>query len=229
MISPDYDHIWDCCCDHGFLGQLLLERKHRAKIHFVDIVEQLVGELDTQLTVDFPGEVCAKQWQTHCIDAAMLPLATINSCHSFESTHDSIRHLIIIAGVGGERTIMLMDAILAANAELELDFLICPVHHNYQVRERADQWSLGLVGERLITENGRFYELMHLSSLSMQPITAVGDKMWDFTRPDDRAYLLKTIKHYQRIQDNGGRDVAKILADYRRLLTSDAYVETSGT
>ncbi|QSA20815.1 SAM-dependent methyltransferase, partial [Vibrio furnissii] len=26
LVTQHYDHIWDCCCDHGFLGMTLLQR-----------------------------------------------------------------------------------------------------------------------------------------------------------------------------------------------------------
>ncbi|WP_198595364.1 SAM-dependent methyltransferase, partial [Vibrio lentus] len=38
LVSNDYQHIWDCCCDHGFLGVQLLSDNKAPLIHFVDIV-----------------------------------------------------------------------------------------------------------------------------------------------------------------------------------------------
>lgn len=45
MVKHGYDHIWDCCCDHGFLGASLLEREAAAHIHFVDIVPELINNV----------------------------------------------------------------------------------------------------------------------------------------------------------------------------------------
>ena len=45
--SQHYDHIWDCCCDHGLLGRSLLSAyasrpQLSATIHFVDVVRPLI-------------------------------------------------------------------------------------------------------------------------------------------------------------------------------------------
>ncbi|HSC68256.1 MAG TPA: SAM-dependent methyltransferase, partial [Cellvibrio sp.] len=45
MVTANYDHIWDCCCDHGLLGAALLARKAAPHIHFVDIVPELMRKL----------------------------------------------------------------------------------------------------------------------------------------------------------------------------------------
>ncbi len=95
----------DCCCDHGLLGAKLLQRDAASNIHFVDMVDDLMAELERKLMRFFPQSVPPQtaltpsvilgsaQWQIHCIDVAQLPLDKFNQYAT---------HLIIIAGVGGE-------------------------------------------------------------------------------------------------------------------------------
>jgi len=74
MVIENYDHIWDCCCDHGLLGAALLARQAAPHIHFVDIVAELMNELEKKLNRFFPVDSgSASQWQAHCMDVSALP------------------------------------------------------------------------------------------------------------------------------------------------------------
>ncbi|WP_220770941.1 tRNA (adenine(22)-N(1))-methyltransferase TrmK [Shewanella sp. MBTL60-007] len=203
LINAPYDHIWDCCCDHGLLGAALLKRKAARNIHFVDVVPNLMFEVKLKLQRFFPdGELdkpsldiaslCVPSadslWQVHCVDVAKLDLA-----------EKSQRQLIIIAGVGGDLTIELVQQIMARHPQHSLEFILCPVHHIYKVRTAMQQLGLGLVNEHLMQENKRFYEILHLSTTSQIPLTSVGSVMWDMDRELDRDYLQKSLKHYRNI------------------------------
>jgi hypothetical protein len=45
MVTSDYTHICDCCCDNGLLGAALVSRHAAPHIHFVDVVPELMREL----------------------------------------------------------------------------------------------------------------------------------------------------------------------------------------
>ncbi len=218
MVTQHYEHIWDCCCDHGLLGLGLLERLAEPTIHFVDINKQLIADLHSKLQTNYASGTLLNRWQTHCIDAAHIPLAAKDTP---DSDH---QHLIVVAGVGGERVIEIITEILLRNAEMPLDFLLCPVHHNYQVRESLVDLGLGLITEKLLQENRRFYELIHVSTRSNHPISLVGSDMWDFSRKQDRQYLQSAIDHYQRIGKNGNPKVDPIVAAYKSLQTDESFL-----
>ncbi|WP_297891370.1 tRNA (adenine(22)-N(1))-methyltransferase TrmK [Shewanella sp.] len=213
MISGHYDHIWDCCCDHGLLGMLLLKRNAARQVHFVDCVAPLMQQLTLDLARFFPGQAAELQhdlsgitkhdsdgiakWQVHCLDVAALPLG---------QSSDKDKQLIIIAGVGGELLVELVRAIVAGHSERRLEFILCPVHHNYYVRQSLAQLGLILEAEILLEENQRFYEILHVikdSNACGQCISPSGSLMWDNLRGDDLAlakrYLHKVISHYQRM------------------------------
>ena len=144
MVEDKYDHIWDCCCDHGQLGIKLLARKAASKIHFVDIVEPLMTELEAKLNKFFPQNSEYQNWQVYCLDVGKLPLK--NTCKKS-------KQLIIIAGVGGDLLIELIRAIIKTHPEYNYEFLICPVLHHYKVRTSLDSLGFGLINEVLIREN----------------------------------------------------------------------------
>ncbi len=221
MVNKHYAHIWDCCCDHGFLGQRLLQRQAGDNIHFVDIVEPLMQELSEQLERFFSAQPYCEQWQVHCLDVAKLPLTSIeeNTRENTEINKASAAQLIIIAGVGGEQTLAFVKAITDAHPEQALEFLLCPVHHHYQLRCGLIEANLGLVDECLFKENKRFYEMLHVSTQSRTPISVIGSKMWDLTRSIDQQYLEKTIRHYQRMQLKSSLKSNSALHAYQALLS----------
>lgn len=229
MISGHYDHIWDCCCDHGLLGMLLLERSAARQVHFVDCVPSLMQALELRLQRFFPAEIpcinpnlaphsdpdidpdidlqsnpepnsnlyCHTQWQVHCLDVAALPLG---------QARVQDKQLIIIAGVGGELLVDLVRAILVQHPQRHLEFILCPVHHNYYVRQSLTALELGLKSEHLLEENQRFYEVLHVTTIAapnILPISATGSLMWqtldETSLPRAQRYLSQLIGHYQRM------------------------------
>ncbi|MFT7185989.1 MAG: tRNA (adenine22-N1)-methyltransferase [Pseudohongiellaceae bacterium] len=216
MIAKKYDHIWDCCCDHGLLGMNLLARDAGTVIHFVDVVEPLIDNLASQLLkyqADHVNQTMLKsKWQVHCLGAENIPLQRNTS------------NLIIIAGVGGDLLIEIVDAIVTKHPNQDFDFLLCPIHHNYKVRQALTRLGLGLVDEVLVTENKRFYEVIHASTESKRAISPVGSVMWDFSRQEDQECLKQTLAHYQRIQRTEDKCLLKftqkVISDYHALNTS---------
>ncbi|MCS6161294.1 tRNA (adenine(22)-N(1))-methyltransferase [Shewanella baltica] len=246
MISGHYDHIWDCCCDHGLLGMLLLERSAARHVHFVDCVPSLMQALELRLQRFFPADIsglnpnlaphsdpdlnpeidphlnlgidpnlsCHTQWQVHCLDVAALPLV---------QTSDKDKQLIIIAGVGGELLVDLVRAILALHPQRYLEFILCPVHHNYYVRQSLTALGLGLKSEHLLEENQRFYEILHVSTIAAPnglPISATGSLMWQMldeaSLPRAQRYLSQVIGHYQRMPTH--KQTPEIIDAYQQQL-----------
>ncbi|WP_271271545.1 tRNA (adenine(22)-N(1))-methyltransferase [Aliamphritea hakodatensis] len=205
MVHGHYTHIWDCCCDHGLLGQLLLERGRADCVHFVDVVPALMNTLEHHLQQDY-GD---RRWQVHCLDVARLPLSRYAGAGEPQ--------LVMIAGVGGDLLVDLVTAICQAHPEVPVEFLLCPVYHNYKVRRALADLSLGLISETLVEDKQRFYEILHVASAGGDPVSPVGERMWDFTDTVHRAYLQQTLNHYRRMASNPHQDVSAELQAYQRL------------
>ena len=215
LVAPDYHHIWDCCCDHGLLGTSLLQKQIAPHIHFVDIVPELITSLTQKLEIHFPQiqnqsqrKNKRSQWHTHCLDISQLPL-------------DTDLHLVIIAGIGGELMAQCVKDITTKHPNLAIDFLLCPVHHIYTLREQLIALNMGLQKEVLIKENNRYYEILYVSNqvanakirtktkakienIRLKNISIVGEELWgtDEINKKENAqnYLKKTLEHYLRIQ-----------------------------
>ncbi|MFV7783357.1 tRNA (adenine(22)-N(1))-methyltransferase [Shewanella marisflavi] len=193
MVDGRYAHIWDCCCDHGLLGAALLKRQAAPTIHFVDIVPDIMQGLTDKLRRFYPPRPDNADWQVHCMDVAKLPL---------DDYVTDAPHLVIIAGVGGELTYELVSAIQQKADTLgqKIEFLLCPVHHTYQLRERLNALGLKRFDERLISENKRCYELLHLARQAEHPITAIGDRLWSSApMAIQQTYLTRLLTHYTQV------------------------------
>ncbi|CAH7472183.1 SAM-dependent methyltransferase [Vibrio chagasii] len=228
LVSNDYQHIWDCCCDHGFLGVQLLADNKAPHIHFIDIVPSLMNELEGKLTRYFPQDnseqqAVTSQWQVYCMDVAAIPL----------EKHTG-RHLVIIAGVGGDLTQKLVDDIHRQHPNKAIDFLLCPVHQQFELRSHLKSLKFGLIDEVLIEENRRYYEILLVTnnlgeaeqSRSVSEISNVGDKIWAPSCGEQmkvsQQYKAKTLQHYLRIhqgQEKQGKpsEVKHIIDAYQSI------------
>ncbi|MGB1291490.1 MAG: tRNA (adenine(22)-N(1))-methyltransferase [Pseudoalteromonas sp.] len=207
LVDESYDVIWDCCCDHGLLGMTLLKREVAHKVVFVDIVPELMDALSNTLA-RFADSNANSQWQVQCKDVS-----------SIELTADA-KQLIIIAGVGGELLLRLMQKIIENHDQQtlnQLSFIICPVHHTYALRKGLAQLGLGLKSEQIIIENKRFYELLHVSFKSNIPIEPTGCSMWDFTDKHHQQYVKTLIAHYTRMTKKEPTYYEQVIADYKQL------------
>ena len=192
MIGSGYDHIWDVCCDHGYLGFALLARYQQVQsqqhhsalpeVHFVDVVPHLMAQLQTELqAVDF-----ASRYHLHCQDAGSIRCSPEH------------RHLVIIAGVGGDVAIEIIRSILKNHENAKhIEFLLAPVHHLYRVRQFLRQSGFALLAEQLLVENKRCYELLHVSLVATTELSLVG-QFWDLSNLDHQNYLNQCIAHYQK-------------------------------
>ncbi|RUO38186.1 SAM-dependent methyltransferase [Aliidiomarina shirensis] len=216
MIPRGYDHIWDTCCDHGLLGAALLQNDVAPNIHFVDIVPELIAELEAKLH-KFSAKLIpadsALRWHTHCINTNALPLNAYSG-----------KHLVIIAGVGGDLTQEIVTAIVPHHAGAKIDFLLCPVHHEYALRQQLIQLECHLLDETLVEENQRIYEILYISTNARAvkvPIQPVGSLLWQANKPEAvlvrKQYLKTRIQHYQR-QTRNNHLAKEALAAYQRVI-----------
>ncbi|MBA6389842.1 tRNA (adenine(22)-N(1))-methyltransferase TrmK [Colwellia sp. BRX10-3] len=207
MVTADYTHIWDCCCDHGFLGASLLSRQAAQNIHFVDIVPELITSIESKLQQFYQNS--RSNWQTHCLNVAKLSLKQYQG-----------KHLVIIAGIGGDLMIKFINDIHQQHQNLNIDFLLCPVNQQFALRKKLIELKLSLKNEVLVEDNSRIYEVMLVSTISdtYKPIDPVGHNIWRSntvkqTRVVEQ-YLARTLNHYKRVQQGGTENVDDIISAY---------------
>ncbi|AQQ00834.1 hypothetical protein B0W48_14055 [Pseudoalteromonas aliena] len=214
LITEPEDIIWDCCCDHGYLGMALLKRAAANHLIFVDIVATLMNDLEAQLSsINKLQKTCDKnsQWQVLCQDVGKIEIAQSKS------------QVVLIAGVGGELLLRLIQQITVNNLSEHLNnvrFILCPVHHTYKLRVGLKQLGLGLISEQIIYDNKRFYEVIEVSFNTNNEISNTGNEMWDFTSAEHAMYQRQLINHYNKMLNKDALYYQKVIKNYQELTDS---------
>ncbi len=250
MVKGQYSVVWDTCCDHGQLGASLLKRYRNAgeglgleenvdksqTINFVDIGPEIIQELNNNLQTYFGppnSTVIPVSWQTYCMSTTELPLKS-----------SQYPQLIIIAGVGGDLMSDMVDAILKRCPQLDLHFLLCPVHHQTTLRKTLRQHKCTLLEESLVMENKRVYECILVSSdngrvdtnkkvdsaYKTNPVSLIGEAIWQIKSEKEHVvalnYASKRFGHYKRTlagmnqNDSPAIEEAQFLLEqYQQVLT----------
>lgn len=192
------------------------------KIHFVDIVPQLMTSIESKLTRFYPQQQF--NWQVHCQDLNQLII---------EKSEE--QQLVVIAGVGGVLMAEFVTNIMQNNTRQRIDLLLCPVNDCHLLRQTLSKLGLSLKSEQIITENKRFYEVILVtnslqstfSSRDIRPISVIGDEMWhcecEIQQNINQDYLTKVLAHLQRTQLSAtptDRRDSDIIAQYQSLQSS---------
>lgn len=204
-----YQNVWDCCCDHGYLGMRIIHEDLCDVLHFVDQVPHIMDHLSDQLadqSVKFPLD----KYTITTGDASELDF-------NFQQNH-----LVVLAGVSGQTVIDIMQGLQEKYPAGEpIDFLLCPTNGLYDVREYLATRSLSLRDEMIVTEKRRHYEVVYLRAASneqsIESVSLTG-KMWDTNNSEHTHYLEKLITHYQKtLKGDGGDKSRQILLRYRSI------------
>lgn len=180
-------HIWDCCCDHGYLGEMFLNNLHNANVHFVDQVSTITDQLQTRLK-----DKKKNNYSIHCQDAGTLEL------------NDNAIHIIMIAGVGGELSIQLVESILGNNPHINHDNIfiqLCPNYYVYDVRTYLHNKQFRIVDETLILDKKHHYEIILTSThkhFKQHSIVSKTGEFWGQTKYKPQQYLKKLLRHYEQ-------------------------------
>lgn len=213
-----YHSLWDCCCDHGYLGIKLLRKGLCEHLHFNDQVPHLIDDLLERLS-HYPINSLQPSYSAAAKDAGQLALQRDRS------------HLVILAGIGGEHMINILEPLLENHADQQIDFLFCPATTQFDLREFLAQRRFELLDEFLVTERNRDYEIIHAryngaASTETKKVTRTGI-FWDFDNAIHVRYLRKLIRHYQRCTQGDEKiEAQRILNFYLELwqdMTKEPY------
>lgn len=176
-----YTHIWDCCCDHGYLGMKVLSESYCETLNFVDQLPHIMEQLSTNLkTFEF------NNYNVITKDAGQL---------IFDSKQ---RHLAIFAGVGGERTVELLSSIAEHNPNSNIDYIFCPSTSESALRQYLVAQNFGLAFESIICEKKRCYEVIYVRSPNTEvnlPSISSSCEIWEEGNPEHKKYLEKINTH----------------------------------
>lgn len=181
--APDYDAFWDCCCDHGLLGMGLLEQYPQKTVHFVDQVSAITAKLAGTL-----AQLNAQHYQVHTLNAGFIDLPPAQ------------HPLIILAGIGGETAIELINSIESRHPSGQRHYLISPNYQLYDLRTFLRQRGFSLIRESLVTENGRHNEILLISNSGGHKTISPCGEFWQKDSVQQRDYCQRLIRHYAQKQ-----------------------------
>ncbi|MGH1371106.1 MAG: tRNA (adenine(22)-N(1))-methyltransferase TrmK [Cellvibrionaceae bacterium] len=207
--NTPYHTLWDCCCDHGYLGIKLLHKGLCQHLHFNDQVPHLIDDLIDRLN-HYPSEYFKPSYSAAVMDAGQLQL------------NDAHHNLMILAGIGGEHMIDILNPLLENHPEMSVDFLFCPATTQFDLREYLAENNFELLYESLVTERNRDYEIIHARfSPDPRPEHIGVSRTGAFWQADDeihQRYLRKLIRHYQRCTQGDEKiEAQRILSFYLEL------------
>ena len=194
MVKKPYCVAWDCCCDHGLLGIKILSDGLVKQVNFVDQVPDIMTELQHKLTQYGHKLPLDCQWHIFCQDVAAITLIDTDNIATAPT-----KQLVIISGVGGELILTMLTRLMAKYSGKDIDFLLCPVHHTYALRQGLVNLNFSLIEEQLVFENNRGYELLLVNQSAAKSISLIGKSLWQQDK-EHRIYLQKLISHYQRMR-----------------------------
>lgn len=206
-VDDSFQAIWDCCCDHGYLGMTLAQQFPASSVHFVDINAALIADVQQRCQQYLPTQ---SHCQFHCGDVRHLPLIAPEH-----------RQLYIIAGVGGDLLLDMVEQLVqrwcqhAPEHLANLEFLLCPVQHLFKVRQGLQHLQLRLVAEQLVLDNRRYYEILQVNFTANRAVSATGDTLWQ--HPQAHGYYQQLLKHYQAKVQGGDDHAQAALAAYQTL------------
>ena len=206
-IPTGYDSVWDLCCDHGRLGMALIETGRAPEVHFNDCIEPIMADLKARLV-----RYSARGYTLHTVEAERLRLP------------DDGRHLLVLAGVGDEMTIRILEALSHTGTPERFDWLISPANNLFQVRRWLCEHGLGVLEEGLVFENGRGYEWLRVTLDRQRAPEPVANPapFWDGRDPQHRTHLTKLVRHAHKQRRNpADTDSDAVLAAYEPLLAPD--------
>ncbi|GAA5314800.1 MAG: tRNA (adenine(22)-N(1))-methyltransferase TrmK [Candidatus Pelagadaptatus aseana] len=198
----NYDVIWDCCCDHGYLGLNLRYQEIARQLVFVDLIPTLIEQVEQRIE---------KYEATGC-------LAITADVGKLEFNPEQ-KHLVIIAGIGGENIAVILEAIRQKRGFSNMDFIFCPTTTQYHLRSYLAKNGFISVTEKLVTESNRDYEIIGTrQDINGPPISPTGT-FWDPQQPAHRRYLTKLIRHYNNQNREDPSNEKRLIAEaYSRQL-----------
>lgn len=167
----------------------ILEQQRCGHLYFVD---QLA-----HITTPLAQDLASRGYQHYSVLTA--------DCGQLDLSADG-RHLVIIAGVGGRALIEMLQSLqqrYAANATSTtspLRFIVCATNYIYDLREYLVGNAYQLIGEEIVSDRGREYEVIEVE-LSQTPVTqsvSLIGAMWQSDNPQHQQYQQRLLGHYHR-------------------------------
>jgi tRNA (adenine22-N1)-methyltransferase len=165
-------YFYDLCCDHGMLGMAVLENDLAEHVIFNDQVPHIIDNLKTSLS----------SYITKSIAFETKP------CQKIKFKPNST---ICILGVGCNTIHKLLEAI-----DNEQTLIISTHTRPLLLRQKLQSLGLNLIKEDLICENGKYYEILKLTTYGDHSVPLIGN----FKKSEGYRKYLNDLAQYYKLK-----------------------------
>lgn len=204
---PEHTDIMvDLCCDHGALGRAVLETGRVAEVVFNDIHPGIMAKLQDRLE-----HFGADRYRLSVEPAQNLVLP------------DTDNGIAILAGVGDEQTITILNSLLTQPQARSYRFVISPATKTAIVRHYLQQCSVRVLSDDIVDDAGRCYEIITVTpvatTVDSHAEPSLTGQSWLPDHPVHRRHLTKLLSFYQAQQQRrASPTIAQICDQYRQIL-----------
>lgn len=196
----EYSDIWDTCCDHGKLGEGLIQHFPKSIIHFNDIAPHIVKKLESKLK-----NISRERYTLNTLDARKIKIRNDNT-------------LIYICGIGGKLAIEIVNSLVNENT-YNFELILCTHYHQCELRKFLRNNNFKLVRSELIDHQGRQYETIYVSRSRGHSIPPFSEELFNNKCLKSKAYFKKVMLHHENYI-NHSEFSKEIYKTYRELLSS---------
>lgn len=190
--------FYDLCCDHGHLGINVYLEKKPIKVILNDQVQSICENLENTLG----SHITNGGISVFCKSATQIKL-------DIEK-----RKFLVVAGVGGDLVIKILENLIPQlNSD---DFILVSPHSKiHKVRSFLIKNKFTSIGEKLIEENNKFYEMLIVQKNDLKSnISTIGDQIWLDDYSKSHTCLSEYIKYYKvKFKHNDDKSIKLIFSD----------------
>lgn len=192
------ESVWDIGCDHGLLGLSFASADTVKSIHLVDPSGPVIDVLRKKIKDSYIS----------------IPHIFIHHKQGQELKIESNSNCIFIAGMGGKEIGEILVHLIAQLDESSR-IIISPHRKILELRQLLGSLPLKLLSEKVIKEDGQFYQILELQKGETNPVSLYGVKLWQGETGEE--YRLHQIKHFSPHADLISRKYVDYLITLRSL------------
>jgi tRNA (adenine22-N1)-methyltransferase len=177
-------NIWDIGCDHGLLGLSFTDIPTIQTINLVDPSKPVIDVLSKKIKDSY---ISKGNILIHLKEGQKLKIESSSNC-------------IFIAGMGGKEIGQIIETILP-DLDQDSQIVISPHRKILELRELLNSLKIALIDEKVILEDGQFYQIIVLKPQIAGPrVPLYGEKLWD--TETGRQYLDHQIRFFETHRDD---------------------------
>lgn len=185
--------VWDIGCDHAQLGLSFVDHPQIKEIHLVDPSTEVMK-----------NHYSNKQLDSYITSGKLF----LHQDYGQRILVESESNLIFIAGMGGKEIISILQE-LEKSSPYSYNVVISPHKNILEVREYLHSSRYRLKTEFVISDQGRFYQVLNLDFSSQDLVSSYGKDIW--VGPHASSYRDYLLAVYENHQDSSGKAYFRFL------------------